>query len=242
MSIPILNTLPLSLIDYPEKMSFVIFTHGCNLVCPYCHNHELLKPLKNFYPLNYDDVIKDIQSREKFIGGIVITGGEPSIHGRKLITLLEKLRKDFPDKFIKLDTNGTNPELICECFENNLIDYLALDIKTTPNRYRTTLGWHSKLMTPTSAFNLILRGAKKHNIKVNLRTTLVPHLIDQEFFDFVLYITRTYAFERYNIQVGNLESVLNPEYFEGHMDFKSKPLVTKFLKLMEPYKNKTLVS
>ncbi len=118
-----------SLVDYPGVLSSVIFTYGCNFRCWYCHNHWLVLPHSNpdFVPV--DQAIAYLRTRKGWIDGVVISGGEPTLH------------PDLPDFIraikgmgfrVKLDTNGTNPEMILNLINSNLIDFIAMDIKTIP--------------------------------------------------------------------------------------------------------------
>lgn len=121
-----------SLIDYPGKVSSVIFTQGCNFRCFYCHNPELVYPDRFRQPLSEDYVFTFLEKRKKLIDGIVITGGEPTIHS-DLPQFIEKLRKfNLP---VKLDTNGSSPAILEELVSKHLINFIAMDIKATFNVY-----------------------------------------------------------------------------------------------------------
>ncbi|MDD3340877.1 MAG: anaerobic ribonucleoside-triphosphate reductase activating protein [Bacilli bacterium] len=126
----------LSLVDYPGKPALVLFLGGCNLRCPYCHNDSIVSKKSNTYTLEYVKTL--LKSRIHFLNGVVVTGGEPTLYGDDLIALLEELRQ-FPFS-IKLDTNGTNPALIKEIIEKDLVDYIAMDIKNTFDKYEETVG------------------------------------------------------------------------------------------------------
>lgn len=126
----------MSLVDYPKLPSFVIFLGGCNLCCPFCHNASIVKKEESL--LNEENVLKEIEKRSSFLNAVVVTGGEPTIYGSKLISLLESLRKLHLK--IKLDTNGTNPKLLKQILESDLVDYVAMDIKNTWKKYELTSG------------------------------------------------------------------------------------------------------
>lgn len=126
----------LSLVDYPGKPAFVLFLGGCNFRCPYCHNNGIVQKEGNEYSLDY--VLSLIQTRVHFLNGIVVTGGEPTIYGEKLISLLEKIR--ILPLSIKLDTNGSNPKLLKEILKKKLVDYVAMDLKNSFEKYETTTG------------------------------------------------------------------------------------------------------
>jgi pyruvate formate lyase activating enzyme len=113
-----------SLIDYPDIISAVVFTQGCNLKCGYCHNGVLLAPLGN--EISEETFFDFLDSRKKYLQGIVVTGGEPTIHS-DLPEFLSKIR--LLGFKIKLDTNGSNPEMVAKLIKEKLVDFIALDIK-----------------------------------------------------------------------------------------------------------------
>ena len=114
-----------SLIDFPNRISSVLFTLGCNLRCPFCHNWRLIiNPKPPF--LSEVDALKILRSRKRFVDAIVITGGEPTMN-IELPIFVKKLKDE--GFAIKLDTNGLLPEVLKSCLP--YIDYIALDIKTS---------------------------------------------------------------------------------------------------------------
>lgn len=165
--------------DFPGIVSAILFYSGCNLRCPYCHNPAItLGNVSDFNPAEFEDFL---QKRQGIIDGIVITGGEPTIH-KNLPKLISHIR-DFGYK-IKLDTNGLNPEILESCE----IDYLALDIKTTPKKYVEYLG--AKLSAEPAAAaekvkeNLFktINYIKNKKIDGELRITVAPKIIGEEDF------------------------------------------------------------
>jgi pyruvate formate lyase activating enzyme len=122
--------LKMSTIDFPGEVSSVIFTQGCNFTCPYCHNHNLIGQGKDLVDILY--VLQTIKQRIKLIDSVVISGGEPTLQVG-LPALCEEL-KDMGVK-VKLDTNGTNPMMLKGLIENNLVDYVAMDIKAPLDEY-----------------------------------------------------------------------------------------------------------
>ncbi len=132
----ITDFLPFSLIDFPGKLSSVVYFAGCNLRCPYCHNPELV------YPRDCVDRKKDffsfLKSRKGLLEGVVLSGGEPTVGG----DLLEVVNgiKDLGFS-VKLDTNGTNPDVLSRLLSENLVDYVAMDVKCGISRYTDFLGF-----------------------------------------------------------------------------------------------------
>jgi len=121
-----------SLIDYPSKISCVIFVSGCNFDCPYCHNPDLVKRSSSNLLIDVYEVLEFLKKRRPLLDGIVITGGEPTLQG-DLFGFCEQIKTlGYP---VKLDTNGSRPGVIKQLIEKKLIDYIAMDIKTAPDRY-----------------------------------------------------------------------------------------------------------
>jgi pyruvate formate lyase activating enzyme len=120
-----------SLIDYPGKVSCVVFLSGCNFTCPYCHNPELAR---GQYPahIRLKALLAFINQRRTLLDGVVISGGEPTLWAG-LNALCRELRKLGMD--IKLDTNGSRPDVIETLIRDGLVDYIAMDLKTAPDDY-----------------------------------------------------------------------------------------------------------
>lgn len=169
--------IPFSIIDFPSRICSVIFLGGCNFRCPWCHNLDLVYPerLKNIKDISFDYVIDHINKRYGKIDSICISGGEPTIHGNELVNFLMKLKKE--GILIKLDTNGSNPQLIRELIELKIIDFIALDIKNVPERYTETIGLE---YFDFSKIYKSIEILKNSNIEFQVRTTLVDNLVDIE--------------------------------------------------------------
>lgn len=127
---------PTSLIDYPGEISFVIFLGGCNFQCPFCHNSDIVNRQSEIYEMEI--ILAMLEERKKFIKAVTITGGEPTIHGIKLIKLIEEIKAIGYE--VKLDTNGMNPDLLKKLINLGLLDFIAMDIKNTFDRYEETVG------------------------------------------------------------------------------------------------------
>jgi pyruvate formate lyase activating enzyme len=122
-----------SLIDYPGKIGAVIFTQGCNFRCPYCHNPELVDPDRYGPIIPEEDVLSFLDKRRGKLEAIIVTGGEPMLQP-DLETFLVECRKS--GYLIKLDTNGSKPDVLEKVIRKRLVDYLAMDIKGPLGRYR----------------------------------------------------------------------------------------------------------
>ncbi|MHB1688078.1 MAG: anaerobic ribonucleoside-triphosphate reductase activating protein [Ignavibacteriaceae bacterium] len=127
----------LSLIDYPGKISSVIFTQGCNFRCGYCHNPHLVLS-RSFSNVVLEAKVFDfLKTRTGKIEGVAITGGEPTIHV-DLVDFIKKIRA--LGLSVKLDTNGSNPEMLKKIIDNKLIDFIAMDLKAPLNKYSAICG------------------------------------------------------------------------------------------------------
>ncbi len=162
-----------SLIDFPQIISTVLFTGGCNLRCLYCHNPSLVCNDCNLNHYSNNEVLGLLQKRKHLIGGVVVTGGEPTL-AKGIVTFLQKV-KEIGLK-VKLDTNGFQPHVLKRLISEKLLDYVAIDIKTSPEKY--------PVLTKTKLpFDIILESIKllkENNITFELRTTCVPGFVTIE--------------------------------------------------------------
>lgn len=126
----------LSLQDYPNHMSCIIFTQGCNFKCPFCQNSTLL-PFQSDNLIDEQEVLKYLHLRKGVLNGVTISGGEPTMQS-DLKDFILKIKEIGLD--VKLDTNGTNYELLKELINEHLLDYVAMDIKNTFEKYAETSG------------------------------------------------------------------------------------------------------
>lgn len=120
----------LTLLDYPGKVACIVFTQGCNYKCKFCHNSSLISGNNKKYL--EQDIFKYLEKRKNILDGVVISGGEPTLCNdlRNFISKIKKIGLK-----VKLDTNGTNPKVLGELINNNLIDYIAMDIKNSFSCY-----------------------------------------------------------------------------------------------------------
>lgn len=164
-----------SLIDYPGKISAVVFLSGCNFRCGFCHNPELVEPelLKNQPQIEEKEFFEFLADRKGKLDGVCITGGEPTIW-KDLPEFLEKIKKlGF---LVKLDTNATNPKTIKRLINSGLVDYFAVDIKNSPQKYGLTVG----AKVDIGDIEKTLKAIAASNIYFELRTTAVPSLVETE--------------------------------------------------------------
>jgi len=122
-----------SLIDYPGMICATVFTQGCNFRCPYCHNPELVEPGLFGECLSEDMVVSFLEKRKGKLDAVSITGGEPTIQ-QDLIPFIKQVKK--LKLCVKIDTNGSNPEILQKIIEKSLVDYIAMDIKGPLEKYK----------------------------------------------------------------------------------------------------------
>lgn len=127
----------LTLLDYPEHIACTIFTGGCNYRCPFCHNASLVTHVDDSTRISEEEIFSFLQSRIGILDGVVISGGEPTLQP-DLISFIQKV-VDLGYK-IKLDTNGTNPDLLANLLDLHLLNYVAMDIKNSRENYMPTIG------------------------------------------------------------------------------------------------------
>ncbi len=160
-----------TLLDYPEKVACVLYTQACNFQCPYCHNYETL--VKGNVPqIPFDEILSFLKKRVGILDGVVISGGEPT------------LMKDLPEKIkkikelgylVKLDTNGSNPEMLKLLIDEKLIDYVSMDIKHSFNKI------YDIIINRSIDINLLRQSIeilKEDKVDYEFRTTLIEEYHD----------------------------------------------------------------
>ena len=197
-----------SLIDYPGKVSCVLFLSGCNFDCPYCHNPELAN--SNFSGFLSENRISEnrisdfLERRKGLLDGVVISGGEPTIQ-KDLVSLCEKIKQmDYP---VKLDTNGSRPQVIQKLINRGLVDYIAMDIKTDPCSYSPLIQKSCNADDILSSIHIIMEST----IPYEFRTTCIRPLVDVNTIKNILNLIKgsmLYALQRFNNT-----GVLHPEFF-----------------------------
>ena len=165
----------LTLLDYPGVVACTVFTAGCNFRCPFCHNAMLVLPEQiDDECLTDDEVFGFLKKRRGVLDGVAVTGGEPLLHA-DMPEFLARV-KEMGYK-IKLDTNGSNPELLSEIVKNKLVDRVAMDIKNAPEEYARTIGLKSFDIAPVErSKEMLLRG----DIDYEFRTTVVKGIHTKE--------------------------------------------------------------
>ena len=166
----------LTLLDYPGHVACTVFLKGCNFCCPFCYNTSLIDG-EALNPILENDFFDFLKTRKKVLDGVAITGGEP---------LLQKDIKEFIIKIralgykIKLDTNGSYPEVLQSLIEEGLVDYVAMDIKNSWNKYDITSGAR-QIENVKKSISILLEG----HVDYEFRTTVVKELHSKEDFEII---------------------------------------------------------
>lgn len=161
-----------SLLDYDEKVSIVLFSPACNFRCPFCHNGDSV--LNSNTPIPFEEILSYLKTRVGLIDAVVITGGEPTL----MPELEERIREIRKLGFlIKLDTNGTNPELLKHLIDEKLLDFVAMDIKNSEKCYSLTTGCKN---VPIENVKKSIQVLTKSGIDFEFRTTLVKEFHSKE--------------------------------------------------------------
>jgi pyruvate formate lyase activating enzyme len=162
-----------SLIDYPGKISAIVFTRGCNFRCPYCHNPELVDPQRYAEPWQEEEFWAFLQSRTQKLDAVVVTGGEPTLQ-EGLQPFLERIRK--MGFLIKLDTNGSNPDVLKDLLSANLVDYIAMDIKAPLEKYSEV----AKVSIDKTDIEESIELIKQSNVDHEFLTTIAKNVLSKE--------------------------------------------------------------
>ena len=155
-----------TLLDYPGHLACTVFLPGCNLRCPYCHNASLVLPQQlQPAPISQEALLQFLKKRTGLLEGVCITGGEPTLHG-DLPQLLREIRSlGF---LTKLDTNGSDPRMLSALLEEGLLDYVAMDIKNCPARYRETCGGLDILPQVQESAALLMDGGTDYEFRTTV--------------------------------------------------------------------------
>ncbi len=162
----------MTLLDYPGRIACTVFLSGCDMRCPWCHNSELAEG-KAPAVMTSEELISFLKKRQGMLEGVAVTGGEPLLREESLELLREIRALGFP---VKLDSNGTHPDRLRRAAEEGLIQYCAMDIKNSPERYAETAGLSEIALT---AVRESVDFLKKGSIDYEFRTTAVKELHDE---------------------------------------------------------------
>ena len=239
-----------SLLDYPNKISAIVFTQGCNFRCHFCYNPMLVGPVVSskveiklghkekdqippgskqnsqlFEPVKEDDLFLFLKNRVGKLEAIVITGGEPTLHS-DLPEFIKKI-KDL-GFLVKLDTNGTNPDRIKELISKKLINYIAMDIKAPLDKYERTVGVKLDFKNIKKSIDVIMESG----LPYEFRSTLAPNLINKQDIEKMGELIR--GADNWYLQTFRSDTDLVDNEFEGQKSFSRKEMAD-MKKIAESY-------
>ncbi len=204
-----------SMIDYPGKISCILFLSGCNFNCPYCHNPKLAKgctdcphsPIKDVGEkfLKEKNIYDFLEKRKDFLDGVVISGGEPTLQ-KDLVSLCQRIKAmGYP---VKVDTNGSRPLVIKGLIEMKLVDYIAMDIKTDPFHYSPLIKKDCNPQDILSSIRIIMTSGLPYEFK----TTCIKPLVNAQVVENISRIIQ--GADMYALQQFHHTEVLHPEFFQ----------------------------
>ncbi|MDD2696858.1 MAG: anaerobic ribonucleoside-triphosphate reductase activating protein [Candidatus Pacebacteria bacterium] len=194
-----------TLIDYPGRIAATIFLIGCNFRCPFCYSAELVLPEKiKLQPrISEKEFFDFLGERKGLLEGIVICGGEPTIH-KELPDFIKKIKES--GFLVKLDTNGSNPRMLRELMDKKLIDYVAMDIKTCREKYDKATGVRVKISDIEESIGMLKEGRTDYEF----RTTVVPTVHSKE--DILRIAEWIGPAKKYYLQSFRPEKTIDPKF------------------------------
>ena len=201
--IEIKGFLETSFLDWPGKLCSVFFLPYCNFRCPYCHNHPLVFNPEQYVTIPLEDILTRLHSLRNWIDGVCLTGGEPTLHADLPLLIREIKRHRF---LVKLDTNGSNPQMLENLIETGEIDFVSMDVKAPldPFRYSRSTGLPINLKPTSESIEILKRG----KVEYEFRMTVVPGLHREE--DIQTLGDQLRVGRRFVLQNFNPENPLDP--------------------------------
>lgn len=222
----------LTLLDFPGKTAATVFTGGCNFRCPFCHNSDLVVNPGEFPELDAEEILATLKKRAGFIDGVCVTGGEPLLWD---ISGFAGRVKEY-GLLVKLDTNGSYPERLEKLLSTGTIDFVAMDIKNSPDRYAETVGIKDFDTAPILKSVDILKGS---GVPHEFRTTVVRELHGEREMEKIgewLSGEERYFLQGYKLSDGVIDKTLTaytPEEMKGLLEVVKKYIPTAELRGIE---------
>lgn len=218
-----------SLLDYPNKLSAIIFTQGCNFNCGFCHNPRLIKcqatPFSNQPKYDINSFFNFLENRKGKLDGVVITGGEPTLQ-KDLKPVIKRI-KDM-GFLIKLDTNGYKPNVLHDLLNENLLDYIAMDIKAPLDKYSFVTNINIDTKKIKKSINLIIQSG----VDYEFRTTFMPYFHTIE--DFIKIGELIKNSKQYYLQKFEAQSEINNSQLKYEKNFSDED-ITKIINILKTY-------
>jgi len=161
-----------SLIDYPENICAIVFTQGCNFRCPYCHNPELSHSDRYETLISEEEIFSFLERRRGKLDAVSITGGEPT-EQNDLMEFISRIKT--MDYLVKIDTNGSHPEILRSLMEKDLLDYIAMDVKAPLDKYKNI----SRSTIDPARIKESIKLIQKSHLSHEFRTTVVKSQLDK---------------------------------------------------------------
>ena len=178
----------LSLLDYEDKVSVVLFSQACNFRCPFCHNGGSV--LNAQTEIDFNEILEFLKGRKGLVDAVVFSGGEPTLEPDLEVKMKQVKELGF---LIKLDTNGTNPELLEKLLDDGVVDYVAMDIKNSPSLYAQTSGVKSvNIENIKKSISLLIHKAPDYEFRTTLVKEFHEHMDYDQFFELVKGAKRLY--------------------------------------------------
>ena len=178
----------LSLLDYEDKVAVVLFAHACNFRCPFCHNGDSV--LNAQTALDFNEILEFLKTRKGLVDAVVFSGGEPTLEEDLEVKIKAVKSLGF---LIKLDTNGTNPELLEKLLDEGLLDYVAMDIKNSPFLYNETSGvTNINLENIKRSISLIINKAPDYEFRTTLVKEFHEHMDYDAYYELIKGAKKVY--------------------------------------------------
>ncbi len=170
---PIKGLISASMLDWPGRLVSVLFLSGCNFRCPYCHNPSLVKPDRSLEEIPFIAVKEFLKERDGWIDGVCITGGEPTLN-KWLPGMIRELRALNLE--VKLDTNGSRPQMLLELLGEKLVDFISMDVKSSLERYPEV----TRVPVSTDDIRRSIEIIKSSGVNHEFRCTVIPGLVEEK--------------------------------------------------------------
>ena len=218
-----------SLIDFPKTIACIIFTQGCNFVCPYCHNPDLIAGTRKGAGNGFDEtwIFKFLEKRKDLLEGVVITGGEPTLQ-KDLILFCRKI-KDLGYQ-LKLDSNGSHPEILSKLIEEHLVDFISMDIKTCLDQYHLVVPGRFDTHNISESIRVLMETAPAYEFRTTCSRPFVSREIVREIGEMVQGAS-TYILQKCSQNV----RVLDPGFLKKDDTFFTEKEMLEFKQIMDSY-------
>lgn len=185
-----------TLLDYPGKVASTIFLAGCNMNCSFCHNKDLIK-MDPSNSISREELFEFLEKRKNELDGVCITGGEPTLNS-DLVSLIKDIKE--LGYLVKLDTNGTNPDMVSDLLNKKLVDYIAMDIKTSFDSYKDITNTNNNIQDIKRTVEIL----KNSNIDHEFRTTVINGIKKEDVVLIAKYISPSkYYLQEFKDYPGN---------------------------------------